>query len=143
MIRDLQDFHYYVGETIMFCQCIERDVKFIYAGMLEGDFDENYDDIEKWTLGKTVKELHKLDNSDNKPYFHKNDYNLLKQIKNIRNYWAHEAYTYFIYEYDFEKSQDFRKQANRLVNDNNRLSKLSDIIEKVRLEVLTEYDRIK
>lgn len=71
MIDNLHDFHSYVGETIMFCQCIEQDIKFIYAGMLEGDFDGNYEDIEKWTLGRTVKNLQKLDNSDNKPYFHK------------------------------------------------------------------------
>ena len=55
MIDNLHDFHSYVGETIMFCQCIEQDIKFIYAGMLEGDFDGNYEDIEKWTLGRTVK----------------------------------------------------------------------------------------
>ena len=142
MMDNLNSFHYYVGETIMFCQRIERDIKFIYAGMLEGDFDENYEGIEKWTLGRTVKELQKLDNSDNKPYFRKNDYNLLEQITSIRNHWAHEAYTYFIYESDFENSPDFNKQVKRLINDNNRLSKLSDIIEKVRLEVLTEYNRI-
>lgn len=143
MIDDLEGFHNYVGKTIMFCQCIEHDIKLVYAGMLEGDFEENYDNIEKWTLGKTVSELQELDNSDDEPYLHEKDYELLRQITKIRNHWAHEAYTYFIYEHDFEKSQDFRKQANRLINDNNRLSKLSNIIEKVRLEVLTEYDRIK
>lgn len=142
MIRDLQDFHYYVGETIMFCQCIERDVKFIYAGMLEGDFDENYDDIEKWTLGKTVKELQKLDNSDNKPYFHKNDYNLLEQITSIRNYWAHEAYTSFVYEDGYSYSRRFEKEAGRLENDHNRLRNVHKSVEKVRLNVLREYNRI-
>ena len=143
MMNCLNDFHYYIGETIMFCQCIERDIKFIYAGMLNGDFDKDYEDIQKWTLGQTVSKLQDLDNSDNNPYLHKKDYELLRQITRIRNHWAHEAYTYFIYESDFENSPDFNKQANRLINDNNRLSKLSDIIEKVRLEVLTEYGRIK
>ena len=143
MIRDLQDFHYYVGETIMFCQCIEQDIKFIYAGMLEGDFDENYKGIEKWTLGKTVSELQALDNSDKKPYLHKKDYELLRQITRIRNHWAHEAYTHFIYEHNFEYSQDFNEQVNRLVKDNRKLSELSNIIEKVRFDVLKKYDRIR
>ena len=143
MIRDLQDFHYYVGETIMFCQCIEHDIKLIYAGMLEGDFDENYDDIEKWTLGRTVKELQKFDNSDNKPYFHKNDYNLLKQITSIRNYWAHEAYTTFVYKEEYSYGNRFQKEAGRLENDHNRLRNVHKSVEKVRLNVLREYNRIK
>ena len=142
MIDDLEGFHYYVGKTIMFCQCIEHDIKLIYAGMLEGDFDENYDDIEKWTLGKTVKELQKLDNSDNKPYFHKNDYNLLEQITSIRNYWAHEAYTSFVYEDGYSYSRRFEKEADRLGNDHNRLSNVHKSVERVRLNVLREYNRI-
>ncbi len=142
MIRDLQDFHYYVGETIMFCQCIERDIKFIYAGMLEGDFDENYEDIEKWTLGKTIKELQKLDNSDNKPYFHKNDYNLLEQITSIRNYWAHEAYTSFVYKEGYSYYSGLEKEADRLENDHNRLSNVHKSVERVRLNVLRWYNRI-
>ena len=142
MIKDLQEFHHYVGETIMFCQCIEHNIKLIYAGMLEGDCEENYDNIKKWTLGKTVMKLQKLDNSDDEPYLHKKDYELLRQITEIRNHWVHKAYIFFIYEPNFENSRDFRKQMNRLVNDNNRLSKLSDIIEKARLEALKKYNRI-
>ena len=84
-----------------------------------------------------------MDNSDNKPYFHKNDYNLLEQITSIRNYWAHEAYTYFIYEEDdsayFEK---LKKEANRLENDHNRSDNVHKSVEKVRLNVLREYNRI-
>lgn len=142
MIKSLKEFHCYVGETIMFCQCIEHDIKWIYAGMLNGDFDGNYESIKEWTLGKTVSELQNLDNSDGKPYLHKKDYELLRQIVKIRNHWVHTAYTCFIYEHDFENSQDFNKQANRLENDNGRLSKLSDTIEKVRLDMLKDYGRI-
>ena len=142
MLKNLQDFHHYVGETIMFCQCIERDIKFIYAGMLKGDFSKNYASIEKWTLGKTVSNLQELDNSDDKPYLSVKDYELLKQITSVRNHCAHEAYTDFIYEHNFENSHNFRNQLNHLINDNKRLKKLSKIIENLRLEILKKYDRI-
>ena len=38
----LDKFHILAGETIMECQRIEHDVKLIYAGMKNGNFDENY-----------------------------------------------------------------------------------------------------
>ncbi len=142
MIKDLQEFHYYVGETIMFCQCIEHDIKWIYAGMLRGDCDENFNTIskEKWTFGKTVSKLEELDNCDNDPYFDKEDYALLKRIAKIRNYWAHNAYVDFVYEKSNEKA--FNKVSKRLENDHNRLEKIHDSVEKVRLDVLKDYGRI-
>lgn len=42
LISDINLFHKNVGELIMFCQCIEHDIKWIYAGMLKGDVDENF-----------------------------------------------------------------------------------------------------
>jgi hypothetical protein len=140
MIKDLQEFHYYVGETIMFCQCIEQDIKFIYAGMLDGDFDKNYEDIQKWTLGTTVLELENLDNCDNDPYLHKEDYALLKRITKIRNYRVHNAYVDFVYEKSNEKA--FNKVSKRLENDHNRLEKIHKSVEKVRLDMLKDYGRI-
>ena len=140
MIKDLQEFHHYVGKTIMFCQCIEHDIKWIYAGMHNGDFYKNYERITKWTLGTTVSKLEALDNCDNDPYLHKEDYALLKQITNIRNYWVHNAYVDFVYEKSNEKA--FNKVSKRLENDHNRLEKIHKSVEKVRLDVLKDYGRI-
>ena len=39
---DINYFHTKLGETLMYCQIIEHDIKFILAGMLKGDFDENF-----------------------------------------------------------------------------------------------------
>lgn len=57
----LEDFHYTLGQTIMYCQIIENDVKLIYAAMFEGDMNETLAMIinKKWTLGKTIVELKK------------------------------------------------------------------------------------
>ena len=57
----LDNFHFMVGQTIMYCQVIEHDVKHIYAAMHVGDFYEDLDKIKKWSLGQTVQKLKELD----------------------------------------------------------------------------------
>lgn len=142
-IRDLSDFHAYVGETIMYCQFIENDVKWIYAGMHKGDADVNFDDLEKGkvTLGMLVGMLQKLDN-EREPYLSEGDYELLRQVTEIRNHWAHKGYIEFMYSDGDELTKEFTRQARRLENDHNRLKKLSDAIERVKMDVLKKYGRI-
>lgn len=142
-ITDLDAFHKYVGEIIMFCQCIEHDIKWIYAGMLKGNDVANFERLEnsKTTLGKVLGMLEELDN-ESYPYFTDADYELLRQVTAIRNHWAHKAYTEFLYRKDKEWDREFIRQARRLENDHNRLKKLSESIESVRLDVLKRYGRI-
>lgn len=142
MINNLQEFHYYIGEAIMFCQCIEIDIKLIYAGMLDGVFHENYKGIKKWPLGKTVKELEELDYSDRDPYFDRDEYAFLKKITNIRNYLAHEAYTFFVYENNSEFERKFEKAIAKLEREHERLSKVHKTVEKARLDFLRSYNRL-
>lgn len=142
MIRDIETFHTYVGRTIMHCQTIEHDIKLIYAGMKAGNMDKTLDIIaeKRMTLGMVLKNLKELDHSDNKPFFSESDYDLLKQITDIRNHWAHKAYCEFLYSDD---ENDFVRQARRLENDHNRLERLSETIEDVRFRVLRKYGRIE
>lgn len=141
MISEMSDFHYYVGRTMMNCQAIEHDIKLIYAGMKAGDMDANLSMIaeKKMTLGTVLGNLKALDRSDKNWFFSDGDYELLKQITDIRNHWAHKAYCEFIYS---DRNDDFIRQARRLENDHNRLEKLSKTIEEVRLKVLRKYGRI-
>ena len=96
----LDDFHFLIGQTIMYCQIIEHDAKRIYAAMRVGDFYENLQIIDKWTLGKTVTELKKLDFSGKESYISASDYNYLKQMTKKRNYWCHQTYQNFMYDYN-------------------------------------------
>ena len=77
----LDEFHRVVGDTILECQRIEHDIKLIYAGMLKGNFDRNIKIVENKSLGTVLALLETLDNSDQKPYFHQEDYRLLYDIK--------------------------------------------------------------
>jgi hypothetical protein len=141
MITSLNDFHFYVGKTVMYCQCIEHDIKHIYAGMLAGDFAGNLREIERWTLGQTVRELRALDHSDGHPYFTAQDYSLLSQVTDIRNYWAHTAYATFIYGEGDEVAEKFRAAASRLWEDHTRLDRVYRGVERIRAEVLQKYHR--
>ena len=80
------------SELIMQVQCIENDLKLIYAGMHSGDFEENLDMLEKANLGTVIKKLKDLDYSDGHPDLSKQDYALLEQIREIRNYWCHQCF---------------------------------------------------
>lgn len=139
----IDDFHFLVGETLMYCQCIENDIKWIYAGMLSGDCDENYESVSEKPLGSVLKKLEILDNSDGNPHFSTADYDLLDKIRDIRNHWAHKAYINFVYKSNQrEYDSCFLKEYRRLQNDHNRLKRLSGNIETVRLDVLKKYNRI-
>ena len=50
----INDFHCWLGETLMYCQRIETDIKWIYAGMLEGDCSENYIAVSEKSLGEVL-----------------------------------------------------------------------------------------
>lgn len=133
---DLQNFHRLVGETIMFCQCIERDIKYIYSEIVKGDFNKNYDMVAERSLGSVLKKLKEQDNRDKHTYFTAKDYETLDTIRGIRNYWAHQAYTEFVYLIGQDFDIEYSRCYSRLINDHNRLLKLSKIIEDVRLEVV-------
>lgn len=142
MKKSLNDFHERIGKIMMECQCIEHDIKLIYAGMLSGEFVDNYALVAEQPLGQVLKKLESLDKSDENQDFSQQDYELLDDIRNIRNHWAHKAYTMFIYKRGQEYNDAFIKQAQRLDNDLNRITRLSKRIEKVRFSVLRKYGRI-
>ena len=130
-IDDSSDFIYAVGEILFFCQCIEHDIKSIYYGMRANMGDDEYEKSKKWTLGQTIDRLERLDNSDDKPFFSAGDYNLLRDLTEIRNYYAHRCYVDWVYE--GPEGSGFYKASKRLINDHNRLLKLHQTIESVRI----------
>ena len=96
MTERIKEFHVSVGELILCSQCIERDVKVIYASMLDGDFFTNYRLVERSALGEVLIKLRELDNSDGSPYFTGTEYGILDKIRRVRNHWTHEGYARFV-----------------------------------------------
>ena len=137
MTRD--DFKILHSELIMYCQCIEFDLKRIYSGMSTGDFDDNMDMLETSNFGRTLMELKRLDYSDGNPDLSESDYELLNQIREIRNYWCHQCYIDYIYiSNDYRRENEFQRLARRLSNEHNRLYNIHRRLEHL---YINEDDR--
>lgn len=130
-----------MGILIKKCQCIEHDIKIMYAGMLRGDFSNNLDTVINKPLGSVLKKLEELDYSDGAPYFSRDDYTLLNEIKEIRNYWVHKGYIDFLYGTVDSYQRNIDKQYGKLSNDVNRLIPLATQLENVRIEMMKHYGR--
>ena len=128
------------SELIMQVQCIENDLKLIYASMHSGDFDKNLDMLEKANLGTMIKRLKELDYSDGHPDLSKQDYILLEQIREIRNYWCHQCYLDFVYiENDYEREKAFQRVAKKLHYDEYRTYDLFKKTEEMRFIIMKKY----
>ena len=131
------------SELIMQVQCIEHDLKLIYAGMHKGNFDRNLDALEKINLGTMIKKVKELDYSDGNPDLTKRDYALLEQIREIRNYWCHHCFIDYVYiADDYVRERKFQELASRLSEDENRTWELHQHLQQLRNKTLEQYNRI-
>ncbi len=139
----LDRFHLVVGETIMECQRVEWDIKVIYAAMLKGDIERNFDGVKTKTLGEALRDLRELDNCDGSPYFSRNDYKRLEAVSRARNWIAHNAYSDFMYyKSDEEWESALEKCFSKVVEFRDEIKALGESVEKIRFDVLKRYGRI-
>lgn len=138
----LDTFNAVVGETLMYCQRIEHDIKVIYAAMLKGEMEGNLDLVRRETLGTVLVALENLDFSDNNPMFSREDYRLLEEIKNIRNFIAHQCYVDFLYLDDYNFNLKLDQNYQKICDFNMKMKKLSNFVETARFSVLEKYNRI-
>ncbi len=139
---NLEDFHFMLGQTVMYCQLIEHDVKHLYACMHIGDFYDNLNKISNLSLGQTVVKLKELDFSSENPYISASDYNFLKQMTEKRNHWCHQTYQNFLYNQNFLGSYEFNNECNKLKRDNEKLKIVQATLEKIRIQALSDFGRI-
>lgn len=144
-MNNFDNYKYLLGETIINYQLIENDLKMIYAGMLSGDFNDNIDYVDKTFhgLGQIIIALQKLDNSDNKPYFSKEDYKILKNLARDRNYYCHQCAIDFGYIQNFINSTEYKKNYSKLQLVNTEIKRMQKLTEDFRFEILKKYNRIK
>ena len=138
---NFDEFKDYYSLTMFYYQCIEHDIKLIYAFMCSGDINDNFGNVEKNTLGSMIVALEKLDYSDNKPYISRDDYKFLKNICDRRNYWAHQAFIDFVYVKNFTYSGEYRKVCDSLAKDYEEVKRASGILEKMRIEFCEKHIR--
>lgn len=78
------------------------------------DFDMVFKSISKTTLGTIVEKLYKIDHTYMQPYFGEKDYAILREITQIRNYWAHQGYVDWVYT---NAKTSFSNAWGHLIND--------------------------
>ena len=137
------DFKILHSELIMHMQCIENDLKIIYAAMKPGNFDKNYDELEKSNLGQITRVLKRLDYSDGYPDLLPEDYRTIDRIRETRNYWCHQCYLDFIYLTNCGLQEEkLREIAERLSEDTVPIRSLREKLQNLRMVKLKEYHRI-
>ena len=128
------------SELIMHVQCIENDLRIIYAAMKPGDFDSNKDELERASLGRIRIQLKRLDYSDGRPDLSEEDYRSIDRIREVRNYWCHQCFLDYLYLANaYEREAKFAQIANRLRHDASVTGTLQKKIERIRLYKLAEY----
>lgn len=138
MTRDM--FKIIHSELIQQVQCIEYNLKVSYAAMRKGNFDKNFQSVQKSNLGKIARALENLDYSDDCPALTEDEYELIDDIREIRNYWCHQCYIDFVYiRDDYERERAFQKIANRLHYDEQRTYDLFEKTEEIKQYILSEF----
>ncbi len=133
---DYDTFKLIHSELIMSVQYIEQDLKLIYSILKGGEFHDNYSEVETSPLGKLLKSLHEMDQELGCSKIRGSDYELLNQIREIRNYWCHQCYIDFHYIEDPQAHENaFQKVAYRLHKDELRVYELQQRIEKIRKRI--------
>lgn len=128
------------SELIQQVQCIENNLRVIYAAMRKGNFKSNLQSLNKSNLGKIARELEALDYSDDFPELSQDDYEVIDEIRTIRNYWCHQCYLDFVYIQDnLQREQAFQRIAQRLHYDENRTYDLFQKTEEMRIAMLNKY----
>lgn len=138
---EFKEFKVMHSEIIMYCQLIEEDIKWIYSYMHKGNKFENRNSLDTKSMGQMIAKLKELDREDDNHFLTDNDYNYLKQMKDKRNYWCHQAFVDFMYLDDFIYSSEYKRICDKLQRDHDKLSILCDNIEHIKLEAKKVYNR--
>lgn len=135
MNRDM--FKLIHSELIQQVQCIEHNLKVIYATINSGDFVENFESLSKTNLGMIIKELKKLELEGIDTELTEEDYKVIDEIRIIRNYWCHQCYIDYVYiSDDKQREKMFQFIAGKLHYDELQTNDLSEKIEKIRLIIV-------
>ena len=141
MIKNEDTLFFLIGETLKFCQCVEFDIKALYAIMAEGDSEENLENVEDLTLGTALRNLEELDYSDDKPYLSKDDYKYLSKINAKRNHIVHKTFQEYLYYPEPTNREYFEKEFDYVKSFHDELEKLHKLIENVRLEAIDVFKK--
>ena len=142
---EFDEYKYMLGETVMLYQFVENDLKLIYAGLMDGNYYQNIEKVRATFkgLGQVIQALEALDNSDGRPYFNRETYELLNRLARYRNFYCHQCCVEFCYNPDFRNSVEFKDGFEKLKRTNESIKYVQEQTQKFRLDVLRRFKGIK
>ena len=129
LLLKYDEFKIYVAETLEYTQVLQEDLKWIYAFLHKGKTEKNYEKISKKKILKVVDNVEALDFAHENHQLNLEDYTILRQIQNLRDYISEKMFATFILNQDFSKSLEYNHACEKIVNYH---SEIKDLIPKVR-----------
>ena len=139
-----EEFKSYVSDILQDTQVIEEDLRWIYAYLHKGKTDKNYEKSKKIDVAKLVNNVEALDFAHENHQLNLDDYAVLRQIRNLRNYLADKIYSTFIFNQDYLKSLEYKNACEKVVNYYEDIHNLVPTVHKFKLYVIDwigEIDR--
>ena len=73
-------------------QWLEWSLKNMYANLIDGHYPECFDEVAEKPLGKLIEKLKDVENRNHTHYLTDEDYDNLRKVRDMRNYWCHSCY---------------------------------------------------
>lgn len=86
------EFRFNLCLFIEFFQYLERDLKSIYAKLIDGYYPDCFDEVAEKPIGTLIKKLKEVENNEQVKYLSNEDYENLEKVREMRNYWCHTCY---------------------------------------------------
>ena len=126
----LEEFRIKHSEIIEQYQLVEHHLEGIFALIANGDFEELAHRVENDTMGELIRKVRFMVKENNIGLIDKNDFSVLEEIRDERNYWCHQCYL------DIKKSGNesiniYKRINIELIKVKNMNLKLRDVFKKL------------
>lgn len=132
LLLKYDEFKIYVAETLEYTQVLQEDLKWIYSFLHKGDTNKNYFKSSKKNILKLVNDVEALDFAHENHQLNLEDYAVLRQIQNLRNYISEKLFATFILNQDFTKCLEYNHACEKIVNYHAEIKELLPKVRKFR-----------
>lgn len=137
---DIDRLYWTCGKTLDYCQRIEHDLRLLLS-ILSAWRNIPLEDKERLTLGQAIVNLEAIDKESERPYLAKQDYLLLRSLRNRRNDLVHDCFQRFLYAKEEERLARFEESLRRVERTKNEFESLWKSLEDARIEAYEAYRR--
>lgn len=127
---ELDKFRIKHSKIIEQYQLIEYHLEGIFGLLEEGDFEELTHRVENDAMGELIRKVRFLDKETNCVYLEKEDFSILDNIRDDRNYWSHESYLELMQNFD-KIDRMYQRLTDNLKTVENMNDKLTNAFRKI------------